>query len=76
MADNLPCPSCGNERVEEFIPLPEKYQDFIAVICRRCGMRGPIAAWNRRRVSPQLQETIKETKSLDSKPSATEEADG
>lgn len=46
MIDNLPCPSCGNAAVEEFIPLPDKYPEYHAIICRKCGMRGPTAAWN------------------------------
>lgn len=48
MSDNLKaCPSCGpGTRVEEFIPMPGTYGDFVAVICRGCGMRGPRDTWN------------------------------
>lgn len=43
MSENLPCPSCGNDDVEDYIALA-----VAAVICKRCGMRGPRSAWNTR----------------------------
>jgi len=50
----MPCPSCGNKDVEEFIPLPDRYPGFDAIICLKCGMRGPADTWNFRVPSPQL----------------------
>jgi hypothetical protein len=54
LSENMPCPSCGSAEVEEFIPLPDKYPGFDAIICRKCGMRGPADTWNFRVPPPQL----------------------
>jgi hypothetical protein len=55
----LPCPSCGpGTKVEEFIPLPDKYADFMGVICRECGMRGPRDTWNLRTPGPDVSRLL------------------
>jgi len=52
--ENMPCPSCGSHEVEEYIPMMADYPDFSAIRCIKCGMRGPVDAWNLRVPSPQL----------------------
>ncbi len=56
MGENAPCPSCGNADLLEFNPYPEGFTRGLIVVCGKCQMRGPKAAWNWRYVTPPLQE--------------------
>lgn len=56
MNEHPACPSCGSTDVREYLPLTKTHSAFLAVMCKQCGMRGPVEAWGVRTPSPQLFE--------------------